>query len=98
MRQHVLLSEAVNEIAEAFQWYEFRSAGLGRRFVDAVTGVVEIACETPAIFPAAQDNTRRARVLGFPFSVYFAVELDVVVVYAVFHERRNPAARRGRRR
>ena len=60
MRQHVLLSEAVNEIAEAFQWYEFRSAGLGRRFVDAVTSVVEIACETPAILNAAGGGDYRA--------------------------------------
>lgn len=98
MIEHIVLPEASEEVAEAFRWYESRSLGLGRRFVDAVAEVVARACETPLAFPVAQHGTRSARVFSFPYSVYFAVEGDLLVVYAVFHERRNPAARFGRNR
>jgi plasmid stabilization system protein ParE len=97
VKPHLFLEEAAAELSDAFEWYESRSPGLGRRFVDAATDTLHRACEAPLSFPVAQDFLRSARVFGFPYSLYFADDQGIIVVYAIFHERRNPRARIGRR-
>lgn len=85
MKRHLFIDEAASELSDAFEWYESRSRGLGRRFVEATMMTVRRVCGSPTSFPVAQDAVRSARVFGFPYSLYFADEQDMVVVYAVFH-------------
>ncbi len=98
MKPHIILVEAETEFSDAFEWYESRSPGLGRRFIDAATDTLRRVCASPRSFPITQGSIRTARVFRFPYSLYFTDEEDAVVLYAVFHERRDPRARIGRRR
>lgn len=98
MKRHLFIDEAAVELSDAFEWYESRSPGLGRRFVETTMVTVRRVCEAPTSFPVAQEFLRSARVFGFPYSLYFADEDDLIVFYAVFHERREPRARHLRRR
>ncbi|OQX66616.1 MAG: hypothetical protein B6A08_19600 [Sorangiineae bacterium NIC37A_2] len=41
-------------------------------------------------FPVVEGRARRARIFGFPYSVFFEDRGDLVVVLAVFHARRDP--------
>jgi toxin ParE1/3/4 len=90
VRRVVVRSEAESEAADAYEWYESRQQGLGERFIATVRDVVAQVGETPTAFPVIEKGARRARVFGFPYSVYFEVFDETVVVLAIFHGRRSP--------
>src|SRR5262249_13705026 len=83
---------AKDEFAEAAAWYEERREGLGEQFLTEIGEAVEKAAEHPERYPLVFGDVRRAVCRRFPFAVYFRVRGDSLVVLAVFHGRRNPAA------
>jgi plasmid stabilization system protein ParE len=85
-----LLGEAADEFDAATDWYEARTPGLGTIFREAVLGVLRSVSENPRRFPRAVREYRRAVVHRFPYSVFFTVEAEGIVVAAVFHGSRHP--------
>lgn len=81
---------ARREFDEAAEWYQDQRAGLGLQFVFEVDCALQIAAESPERFPIMHRETRCVRVRRFPYSVFFNVEPDRIVILAVFHARRNP--------
>ena len=86
-------AEAAVEFQEAVAWYEGQAAGLGARSVLAVDKVVSAIRTHPLRFPKAAAMSRKARVLGWPYTIYFqfneaAPEIKVI---AIWHGRRSPA-------
>lgn len=75
------------EVIEAHDWYEQRRPGLGRRFVEVVDGILARIAAKPYQFPVLRGAARRAVLRGFPYSLFFLIDL----VIACFHGRRNPA-------
>jgi len=45
---------------------------------------------TPELYAAVDQGTRRARLRRFPFAVYYEIETARIVVYGVWHHRRDP--------
>ena len=45
---------------------------------------------TPEIYATVYREVRKAQVRRFPYSVYYRLRPDRVVVLAVFHNKRNP--------
>lgn len=86
----VFRPEAEDEVLEARQWYESRSAGLGRRFAAAVDGLMTRIVANPHAFPEVHGQTRRAVLTRFPYAIYFRVAAGDVVVLAL-HGRQDPA-------
>jgi plasmid stabilization system protein ParE len=87
---------ARREFEDAASTYEAARAGLGGRFVDAVDETIRLACETPQRYRFELRDVQRVRVRHFPYTVYFRVRADQLVVLAVFHFRRDPAVWRER--
>jgi plasmid stabilization system protein ParE len=85
------------EFDEAVAWYESQRLGLGREFVFAVDHAISAACEAPQQFPPMFRDIRCVRVRRFPYSVFFRIRYDHIVVLAVFHARRDPSVWRERR-
>lgn len=46
--------------------------------------------ENALMFPATDSRVRRALLRGFPYSAYFIVEANSVVILAVLHQHRHP--------
>jgi plasmid stabilization system protein ParE len=90
VRDIVVLAEAEAEATDAYSWYESQRVGLGDQFLVAVRETIGFIQETPLAFPVADRRARRARVFGFPYSVYFEDRGNCIVVLAVFHARRHP--------
>ena len=90
--------EATFEFREAVAWYEGQSQGLGVRFVLAVDEVMAAVSSQPLRFSKAGLKSRKARIHGWPYSIYFAVNeaYSEVKVIAVWHGARNPAELRRR--
>ena len=82
--------EVVDDLADAWNWYEARSAGLGDEFLGAVERCNERISANPALFATVHRSVRRALLWRFPFAVFFVIGDDVVQVLAVLHVRRDP--------
>jgi plasmid stabilization system protein ParE len=82
---------AKTEFEDAAVWYEERSPGLGEEFIREIDDAVVRAASAPQRYPVVFGDIRRAVARRFPFTVYFRVRADALVVLAVFHGRRDPA-------
>jgi plasmid stabilization system protein ParE len=80
------------EYDDAADWYEARRRGLGRRFVAALRDTLADVGQQPDRFPEVWPGVREAAMSGWPYFVYYQVHADHVMVIAVFHTARDPAA------
>ncbi len=91
MKRSILIrSEVETEIEEQYRWYNTQSEGLGEDFLHCVEESLLIIQNTPEIYPVVHRSVRRALIRRFPHGIYYLVEKEIIVVLAVFHERRNP--------
>ncbi len=93
----IFAREARLELIEAQDWYEGKSGGLGAVFRREVVRVVDRLRESPLQFPVVQLDVRRARLLRFPYALYFRPGPRSIEVIACFHSRRDGRAWQGRR-
>ena len=86
-------SEAAFEFREAVAWFEGHAEGLGVRFILEVDAVTAAIASQPSRFSKAGRKGRKARVHGWPYSIYFVANEThaEIKVMAVWHGARNPA-------
>jgi plasmid stabilization system protein ParE len=84
------------EYDEAVSWYESQRLGLGLEFVAEIERALAQACDMPQRFPRMLADVRCIRVRRFPYSIFFRVRSEKLVVLAVFHARRDPEVWRER--
>ncbi|NJM33445.1 MAG: type II toxin-antitoxin system RelE/ParE family toxin [Rhodomicrobium sp.] len=86
-----LRPEAMGDIRAAMAWYEEREAGLAAAFLEQIDMLFERIAEHPARFPTVYKEFRRAFLRRFPYAVYFLVEGEAIIVFAILHQRRDRA-------
>lgn len=86
----IVRSPAEADLAEAFEWYEQRSRGLGLEFLRAVDVTFATIARTPQRFPRVHQEIRRARLRRFPYGVFFLEQAGTISVLAVMHAHRDP--------
>ena len=89
-RRLIVRPEAEAEMADAFDWYEARVAGLGEAFLLCLDAVFSAVMRNPRQYPRIHRTVRRALVRRFPYEVFFVEDAERVVVLSVFHAKRNP--------
>ena len=82
---------AKTEFEDAAVRYDEQRSGLGEEFIIEIEQAVARAAAAPERYPVVFGDIRRAVARRFPYSVYFRVRRDSMVIIAVFHGRRNPA-------
>ena len=87
---------AKREFENAAVRYDEQRLGLGEEFTIEIEQALARAAAAPERYPIVFGDIRRTVARRFPFSVYFRVRLDSMVVLALFHGRRNPAIWRRR--
>lgn len=87
----VVRPSAKRDIAEADAYYAQYSKADG--FIDALDQAFMQIADRPLMYPLVYADVRRALVRRFPYSVFFVIERERVVVLAVHHQRRDPASR-----
>ena len=92
MKSVIFRPEAARDVVQVFDWYEQQEVGLGLEFRDELGVVIERIRERPQAFPVIEQETRRARLRRFPYSVLFRELADALVVVGMFHARRAPTA------
>jgi toxin ParE1/3/4 len=86
----VLRQKARAEFDTAIDWYEQQQAGLGPKFAKRVQAVLDRISAAPEMHAKVYREVRKALVRQFPYSVYYRLRADRVVVLAVLHNKRNP--------
>ena len=86
----IFLNRAFNEFADSKEYYESRQKGLGDKFSKEVYETVDRIKENPYQFPKSVKNLHSARLITFPFLIFFDVKELVVRVFSVFHTSRDP--------
>lgn len=94
----IVESRADDEVRAAFHWYEGERPGLGDDFLAELRATYERIIDGPLRYQATRHGARRALLRRFPYIVYFVIEGELVIVFAVLHARRNPAIWQSRRR
>ena len=90
IRRLIVRPEAEAEMADAFDWYENRAAGLGHDFLLCVDAILNAILRNPESFPLVHRIVRRALTRRFPYEIFFVEDDERIVVLSVFHARRNP--------
>jgi len=93
----IVRPEAEADMAEAYEWYETRSPGLGDDFLTAVEDGLVAVRQDPQRFPVVHREggieVQRARLRRFPFGLFFIwdrMETGDTSVIACMHARRDP--------
>lgn len=84
--------EAVSELEDAYQWYELRSEGLGKRFMSAVNKQMQELALSPENHAKKKGNHRAAAIATFPYVIVYEIlkKEQIVFVSYIFHTKRNP--------
>lgn len=93
----IVRAEAEKDIDVAFNWYEDQEIGLGKRFVMEIDANMMILKDRPFSWQCVYKRTRRLVVNGFPYSIFYHVIDDEVIVTACVHDKRDPKVWRSRR-
>lgn len=86
-----ILSSAQRDIIEGYYFYEKQSAGTGSYFLDSIFSDIDSLAIYAGIHKTCFVRYHRMLSKRFPFAVYYKIDSDTAIVYAVLDCRRNPA-------
>ena len=74
---------------EAYDWYEEQRQGLGEEFIKELDSRFDKLQSHPEYFGKIKKNFRQISLKRFPYVIVFEIIKNEVVVFAVFHTKRN---------
>ena len=81
--------EAATELIAAALFYEQQAAGLGADFLCRYDDLIEAIRWQPRLWREVRLGIRKARMSRFPYAVYFELQADRILIYAVAHQHRR---------
>ena len=97
MKRVRFLSAAREEFLAEVAYYSTAQQGLGTQFALAVEEATIRALAFPLAGSPSAAKSRHVNVRRFPFSIFYRVEADGIVIFAVAHHARRPNYWHGRR-
>src|SRR5665213_374886 len=94
----IIEAEVREEMCAAGDWYESRETGVGGRFAVVLDDYLEQIISDPFRYRKASPTTRKAKIIGWPYSIHFTIleEKHLVKVVAVWQGNQDPAKLRRR--
>ena len=86
----VYTDNAENDLDSAFGWYESQRKGLGFDFLDSVEVSLLIIQQNPELYRIIYKNFRRSILRRFPFSIFYTIENDEIIIHSIFDNRQDP--------
>ncbi len=88
---HLVVKHSAREMLnDAYWWYEEQLPGLGERFLNEIEHSFTKLANAPYSYSLLQENYRQLILKRFPYKIVFEVVEKNVVIYAVFHSKRDP--------
>lgn len=91
-----ILPAANEDLINGYHFYQQQQAGIGDYFLDSLFADIDSLLLYHGIHPVIFDNYYRMLAKNFPFAIYYRIEAENIVVYAVLDVRRQPAWTKGR--
>lgn len=91
-----LLETALQDLMEGFDFYEKQDDNLGAYFLDSLFSDIDSLLIYAGIHPVYFKVYYRILSKRFPFAIYYRIDGNDVMVYAILDCRRNPAWARKR--
>ncbi len=85
-----LSSIAEQQLLDGHQFYESQAEGIGDYFLDSLMADIESLYIHAGVHAIFFDKYHRLQAKRFPYSVYYRVEGNVIRIYAILDNRRNP--------
>lgn len=85
-----VLAEAEQQLTDAYDYYESKQDGLGKRFVDHIGSYFVKIVQNPKLYQEKNPPNREAFTQSFPYVIIYRIENDMVIVLSVFHTSQNP--------
>jgi toxin ParE1/3/4 len=90
VKRHRFHPEARIEARAATTWYRERSSAAALSFARAVADGVQSIREHPEAWPVWKHDVRRRVLRRMPYSIFYVMDGEVVVVVAVAHHKLRP--------
>jgi toxin ParE1/3/4 len=90
MKQITFHHAAHAELLEAIQHYKGISPGLAALFVENVNADLQLIYDNPEAFQRVDLDLRQLPLGKFPYSLFYALEHNIIRVVAVAHHKRKP--------
>jgi plasmid stabilization system protein ParE len=84
------LAPAETEMMEAAAYYEMQVERLGTNFLDIIEAAVSEISENPETWPKNELGIQRRLVRRFPYSIFYAVHENEVIIIAIMHQKQKP--------
>jgi toxin ParE1/3/4 len=89
-RRLQLTKASEQDIEDAADWYHQQAPQVIPRFEAALDAALAHARQRPLSYPVVRRDVRRVVLQRFPYSVFFQVIGDAVLIIAVLHQARDP--------
>ncbi len=84
------LAEVEDDALSAYAWYEERRVGLGEEFLEAFYFSAQSLPQNPLLHEIVRDQIRRRLLPRFPYTIYYEIHAEDVIVIGLFHCARDP--------
>ena len=88
--KHSFHPEALEEYLGAIAYYADINPRLAESFINAFESGIEEILTYPEAWQIVEEDVRRYLIKRFPFGIYYCIETDRVMIYAVMHMSRDP--------
>ncbi len=85
-----ILELAALEITDAKEYYNLQQPKLGERFQKDIQNAVDTILSFPQLYPEVSDSLRRSILHRFPYTIFYTIENDTIIILSVAHQRRKP--------
>ena len=87
------LTPALEELAEAAEYYDHEVPGLGANFLSEVDRAIDLIIGFPETWGKISEDFRHCNLRRFPYTVIYTVAGgDEIMIVSVFHQSREPSS------
>ena len=84
---------AAAEVENAIRWYGRPEIDQAAAFILELERTEAHLASHPALFQRVEGEIRRAVLRRFPYSLFYVIEIDIVLVLACMHHHQEPRSR-----
>jgi len=81
--------KAATDVDIAFLWYEQQRIGLGFDFIDCLEVSLGNIQAFPEMYEKSHKDFRRCIIRRFPYSLFYTIQNDTIIVHAVLSNKSN---------
>ena len=78
------------EIEDAKDYYNLQKTTLGDNFKEDIKKSIKNIKNFPNLYPNITDDLKRCVLHRFPYSIFFSITNDTILILSVAHQHRNP--------